>query len=93
MNRITITISIDVPEGASVSMGNTASIAQTGDELASLPVVAQTNGGTVAATPDAPLCGIHHKPMRIGRYGPFCTQKAEAGQPADAKGYCAWKLR
>lgn len=90
MNRITITISIDVPEGASVSMGGDP---LHHDELASLPVVAQTNGSVVAANPDAPLCGIHHKPMRSGRYGFFCTQKAEQGQPADAKGYCAWKVK
>ena len=88
MSRITITISIDVPEGASVSVGNTAD--QTEGYATLAPV---TNGGTVAASPDAPICGIHHKPMRMGRYGPFCTQKAEAGQPMDAKGYCAWKIK
>lgn len=87
MSRITITLTIDVPDGATVAVN------QPPDEqgYATLPPV--TNGGTVAASPDAPICGIHHKPMRMGRYGPFCTQKAEAGQPMDAKGYCAWKIK
>ena len=91
MSRITITISIDVPEGSSVSVGNTASIDQAEGYATLAPVT--NGGGMVAASPDAPLCGIHHKPMRIGRYGPFCTQKAEQGQPTDAKGYCAWKAK
>lgn len=83
MSRITITLTIDVPDGATVAVNQ-------GDNLATLPPVANA---TVAATPDAPICGVHHKPMRIGRYGPYCTQQAGPGEAADAKGYCSWRVK
>ena len=85
MSRITITLTIDVPDGATVAVNK--------DEQGYATLAPVNGGGTVAATPDAPICGIHHKPMRIGRYGPFCTQQAGPGEAADAKGYCAWKLK
>ena len=33
-------------------------------------------------------CPVHHKPLAEGRFGLFCSTKAQAGEQANAKGYC-----
>ena len=35
-----------------------------------------------------PCCPVHHKPLAEGRFGLFCSAKAQAGEQANAKGYC-----
>ncbi|NJM06937.1 hypothetical protein HC891_13300 [Candidatus Gracilibacteria bacterium] len=36
-----------------------------------------------------PVCPVHRVPMREGAYGWYCARKAEPGQPANPKSYCA----
>lgn len=38
------------------------------------------------------LCPVHHKPLSEGRYGPFCSAKAQPGDVQNDKGYCALKF-
>lgn len=40
------------------------------------------------AAADPGVCPVHLKPWRDGKYGPYCTSKAQPGQAANDRGYC-----
>ena len=40
------------------------------------------------AAGDPGVCPVHLKPWRDGKYGPYCTSKAQPGQAANDRGYC-----
>ena len=54
--------------------------------------------GTSAPPPvqnagNAPYCPTHPRyPMRAGKGGWYCSAKASAGQPANSKGYCSYRV-
>jgi hypothetical protein len=75
MSRISLTIHIDIPDGATAAVSN-------GEELATLP--------PVRVVADAPVCPIHHKPLQNKGRGYFCSAKAAPGEPANDRGYCTW---
>lgn len=37
-------------------------------------------------------CPVHRKPLSEGRYGLFCSAKAQPGQEQNDKGYCSLKF-
>ena len=37
-------------------------------------------------------CPVHRKPLSEGRYGLFCSSKAQAGEQANDKGYCSLRF-
>lgn len=46
-----------------------------------------------AYKPDGtPCCPVHRKPLSEGRYGLFCSSKAQAGEQANDKGYCSLRF-
>lgn len=40
-----------------------------------------------------PHCPVHHKPLKQGTYGSYCSARAAAGESANDKGYCALKFK
>ncbi len=37
-------------------------------------------------------CPVHHKPLAEGRYGLYCPSKAQPGEAANPRGYCALRF-
>lgn len=104
MNRVTITLTIDLPDGVVPNVGySTAPPTHRSPELERYdaakaieepPHVAQTFAPfTPVATAEfwpAGDCPVHKKPFQDGKYGPFCSGKGGDG-PVNAKGYCDLK--
>ena len=40
-----------------------------------------------------PICPIHDKAMKDGKYGYFCTAKEDDPQLANKNGYCSYKVK
>lgn len=90
MNRIIVTISIDVPDGATVNVSQGAAGAPSPTPAAALSDPYEELPPVVQAPPQ-PVCPFHHKPLRNGKFGPFCPSQASDGSPANEKGYCNWR--
>jgi hypothetical protein len=80
MSRLTITIAIDLPEGAAVSVGLPAQ-----SEPASAPPMTAAGAGQVPIVEGPPgQCPKHRRPWRAGKHGPYCSAQDETA----ANGYC-----
>lgn len=94
MAVITITIQVDVPDGARVSVGGAPATSTPAPTPISAPG-ASTAPSSQAYVPSqgvrelwpAGECPKHHKPWKDGTYGQFCTAKDDSGP----KGYCPLK--
>jgi hypothetical protein len=40
-----------------------------------------------------PCCPVHHRPLKQGTYGSYCSARAAAGESANEKGYCSLKFK
>lgn len=84
MNRVTITLHIDLPDGVVPSVDYGAATAT------QTPVTAPTPISTAPSAPvqivDGPAgeCPKHLRPWKDGKFGRFCSAKDESGP----KGYC-----
>lgn len=86
MSTVTITISIELPEGASVSIGGATAAPQATQTAPAFVAPASTPGAVHELWP-AGECPKHHKPWKPGNFGAYCSARDE-GTP---KGYCILK--
>lgn len=68
------------------------------------PAAGQAQLGQAQRKPGAPritpaytddgtaCCPVHNRPLSAGRFGPYCSARAGAGETANDKGYCALRF-
>ena len=94
MNRVTITIHVDLPDGAvpDVAYGEVVPVVEQAlRAFEAAPHPAESFPPFAAGQSWPPgECPVHLKPFKDGAYGPFCSGRGGNG-PVNAKNYCDLK--